>query len=88
MVRYSHWLSEKVKKQFCQGGNVTQYKKIMQKLYGNGSLTSTEARKMGIKNLRARVCELRDKGHLIMTHGIIGLPVVYKLFQRNDYYTR
>lgn len=63
----------------------TQYVKILKKLYGNGTLSSSEARRMGIPNLRARVCELRDRGHLIMTHRN-GQKAVYKFFQRNDYY--
>ncbi len=40
---------------------------------------------MGIRNLRARVCEMRDKGHLIMTHRK-GQKTTYKFFQREDYY--
>ena len=46
---------------------MTQYSKIITKLYGDGTITAKDARRMGIKNLRARVCEMRDRGHLIMT---------------------
>lgn len=43
---------------------------------------------MGIQNLRARVCEMRDRGHLIMSHRTnkSTQKAVYKLFQRNDFY--
>ena len=63
----------------------TQYVKILKRLFGNGSISSSEAKRMGIRNLRARVCEMRDRGHLIMTHRK-GQKASYKFFQREDYY--
>lgn len=69
---------------------MTQYSKIINTLYKGGSITSKKARRMGIKNLRARVCEMRNQGHLIISHLTLNkgsrVEAEYRFFQRNDYF--
>ena len=47
----------------------TQLEKIMGALESGKSLTAAQARsRFGIANLRARICELRDKGFYITSN--------------------
>jgi hypothetical protein len=68
----------------------TQNAKVLRYLTKGQSLTAKQARsRFGVQNLRARICELREEGHKIVTSPVTfrdtgARGVSYKLVTRKS----